>query len=187
MNTSDLTTLSTELALLGFVHQQPTYGYDIYRRLTETPELRLIWRIKQSRLYALLARLEEAGLLHATLEPQDGRPPRKVYSLTAAGESAFSRWLVQPVQLPREMRLEFMLKLYFAQQEAGAAARLVAGQQAVCARWLATQAGDEAASPYVRAVRRYRRGHIEAIRAWLATLVDDPVMAGAANSIPQPQ
>lgn len=168
---------SVELALLGFVRHQSCHGYEVYRRLSETPELRMIWRMKQSRLYALLSRLEEDGLLRATLESQDGRPPRKVYHLTTAGENAFDRWLVQPVQLPREMRLEFMLKLYFAQDEPAAVARLIRGQQEVCARWLATQESDnEESATFIRAVRAYRRSHIRAIRDWLAWLAVDWIL-----------
>ncbi len=163
--------LSVELALLGFVRFEPLHGYELYRRLTETPELKMVWRMKQSRLYALLARLEDEGLLAATLEPQDRRPSRKVYSLTPAGERAFQRWLTQPVQLPREVRLEFMLKLYFAlRQESAVAAQLIERQQAVCARWLNTQKGEEALQPFMRVVRLYRRSHIEAIGDWLASL-----------------
>lgn len=165
------TPLTVENALLGFLRDEPLHGYEINRRLVETPELRLVWRVKQSRLYALLSRLEDEGLLEATLEPQDGRPPRKVYHLTTAGARAFDRWLTQPVQLPREMRLEFMLKLFFAlREERQTAFRLIDSQLAVCERWLATQTDGETPSAYTRAVRRYRSGHIEAIREWLVRL-----------------
>ena len=158
---------SGSLALLGFVRRQPRHGYDIYRQLTQSPELRPVWRVKQSRLYALLARLEEMGLLSATAEPQDGRPPRKVFHLTEAGAAAFAEWLAQPVAQPREIRLEFMLKLYFALQAGEAtAARLVAGQRAVCAGWLADKEGA-ADAPFAQAVTGYRRAHVRAIGAWL--------------------
>ena len=176
MNTQSLSKSPTldlapgTLALLGFVRQQPSHGYDIYRQLTQSPELRLIWQVKQSRLYALLARLEEAGLLSSTAEPSEGRPPRKVFHLTEAGAAAFDAWLAQPVAQPREIRLEFMLKLYFALQAGEtAAARLVAGQQAVCVGWLA---GKEAAAdaPFAQAVTAYRRAHVRAIGAWLEGL-----------------
>lgn len=163
--------LTVEYALLGFVRDEPLHGYEIYRRLRETPELRLIWRVKQSRLYALLSRLEDEGLIQATLEPHEGRPSRKVYSLSPVGESAFRRWLTQPVELPREVRLEFMLKLYFAaRQEPATATLLIERQQAVCGRWLGMQESQEAAQPFMRVVRGYRRSHIEAIRDWLARL-----------------
>ena len=173
MNTQPLSSSPTfdlapgALALLGFVRQQPSHGYDIYRQLMQSPELRLIWRVKQSRLYALLARLEEAGLLSSTAEPSEGRPPRRVFHLTEAGAAAFDVWLAQPVAQPREIRLEFMLKLYFALQAGEAtAARLVAGQRAVCAGWLADKEGA-ADAPFAQAVTGYRRAHVRAIGAWL--------------------
>jgi len=164
--------LDVELALLGFVRREPLHGYEIYRRLLETPELHLVWRMKQSRLYALLTRLEGEGLLQATREQQGSHPPRKVYHLTPAGEAAFGRWLVEPVRLPRKMRLEFMLKLYFAGAEgAETVMTLVQAQQLVCAAWPAAGVDDEAVgSAFGRAVRLYRRKHIEAIRGWLAEL-----------------
>lgn len=184
MNTDGDSSLSIEIALLGLVAARPAHGYEIYQRLNLTPELRLIWRFKQSRLYAMLARLEEAGYLWAAPEESpEGRPPRKVLHLTPAGREAFAAWLVRPVDQPREMRLAFMLKLYFATAEGPAAVtRLVEGQQAVCAGWLALQnRGDEAATPFIRAVRRYRRSHVEAIRDWLATLIDEPLPAGVVR------
>lgn len=169
--------LTVEYALLGFVRREPLHGYEVYRRLVETPELHLIWRMKQSRLYALLARLEDEGLLRATYEPQDNRPPRKVYHLTPEGETAFSRWLVEPVRLPREMRLGFMLKLYFAREgDAGTVKKLVENQQSVCDGWRTMWAGDAATmSPFGRDVLRYRRKHVEMIKGWLASLPEDAV------------
>ena len=175
MNTQTLSNVpevlvTGSLALLGFVRQQPSHGYDIYRQLTQSPELRLIWRVKQSRLYALLARLEEAGLLRATTEPADGRPPREVFHLTDAGAAAFDAWLTEPVAQPRDIRLEFMLKLYFALQEGGeTAARLIERQQAVCAEWLVDK-GSAAGAPFAQAVTAYRRAHVRAIGEWLAGL-----------------
>jgi len=161
---------SASLALLGFVRRQPRHGYDIYRQLTQSPELRSVWRVKQSRLYALLARLEEAGLLSAKVEPSDGRPPRKVFHLTEAGAAAFDAWLAEPVAQPRDIRLEFMLKLYFALQAGdGTAARLIERQRSVCAGWLVGK-GDAAEAPFAQAVTAYRRAHVGAIGGWLAGL-----------------
>lgn len=68
---------SLDMALIGFVQDAPRHGYEIYQLLNGTPELRRIWRIKQSRLYAMLARLEDAGLLRSDVVMQEGRPPRK--------------------------------------------------------------------------------------------------------------
>lgn len=180
MNTHDMSTtlpapLATEIALLGFLRNQPLHGYEIYRRLSEAPELKAVWRMKQSRLYAILSRLEVEGLIQSTHEPQDNRPPRKVFHLTAAGESAFRRWLIEPVRLPREMRLDFMLKLFFALEDGQrVAAELIRRQLEVCARWLVLQEEkDSATNTYLDFVRGYRQAHIEAIQNWLAALADE--------------
>lgn len=108
--------LSYEYALLGFLSSQPMHAYEIHQRLRAASGLRLIWTVKQGQLYALLARLEEEGYIASTLEPQAGRPPRKMLSLTDAGEAAFRRWMTAPVRRPRQFRQEFLAKLYFAQQ-----------------------------------------------------------------------
>lgn len=173
--------LATEIALLGFPRREPLHGYEIYRRLNEMPELRAVWRMKQGRLYALLARLEEEGLLQATHEPQDNRPPRKVFHLTPTGETVFNQWLTEPVGLPREMRLDFMLKLYFAMwEDPSIITELLRRQQVVCADWLASQQKkDVAGSTYLAFVRRYRYGHIESIQNWLTMLANE--FAGHQN------
>ena len=177
--------LSAAYVLLGLIRHEPLHGYEIHRRLAETPELRLVWHIKQSRLYALLSRLEDEGLAGVKVEPQEARPPRKVYHLTATGRHAYEQWLTQPVDLPRELRLDFMLKLYFAIEEGPETlSLLIQRQQEICAHWLATWGGGNAStpgggdapvSPFIHAVRCYRHSHIEAIQEWLTSLSDDRV------------
>jgi len=39
-----------------------------------------------------------------------------VYRLTADGEAELQRWLTAPVERTREIRLEFLVKLFFAQR-----------------------------------------------------------------------
>ena len=57
-------------------------------------------------LYAHLGQWEGAGLVAAHTEPQEGRPPRKVYRLTAEGQAAFHAWLRQPAFADELRRLE---------------------------------------------------------------------------------
>lgn len=169
---SEITTI-TEPALLGFMRQRPMHGYEIHQLLADPAGLDGLWQMKLSRLYAILGRLEEQGYLRSHIEPQGERPPRKVFSLTAAGTETLLHWLETPVTQPRDLRLAFMLKLYFARRESPeTAARLVAEQQRVCAGWLAGPlvAVAPEATPHQQAVGRYRRGQIEAIDAWLAWL-----------------
>src|SRR3712207_428899 len=106
--------LTLEHALLGFLWQRPMHAYEIHQMLKEARALGLIWHLKQSQLYALLARLEEEGYITSITEPQGTRPPRRVMHLTSQGREAFQRWLVEPVAHGRDFRQEFLAKLFFA-------------------------------------------------------------------------
>src|SRR5947209_20400002 len=109
--------LALEHALLGLLRRQPMHGYELYQRLTDPAGLWLIWRMKQSQLYALLTRLEAEGYLAADLQLQDARPPRKIFHLTRAGRERFLAWVRAPVPHGRELRQDFLAKFYFALRE----------------------------------------------------------------------
>ena len=129
--------LTIEYSLLGYVYERPAHGYEIYQQLSAPTGLWQVWRLKQSQLYALLTKLEEAQYLAATLQPQDARPPRKIFHLTATGRSAFQAWLAAPVMHGRQMRIEFLAKLYFAErQQTASALQLLEQQAAVCQQWI---------------------------------------------------
>ncbi len=161
--------LTIEHALLGFVRQQPAHGYEIHQHMLATEALGLVWNIKQSLLYALLARLEGEGYLAADLELQGGKPPRKVFRLTEGGATVFGEWVTSAVEHGRDFRLEFLAKLYFAHRE-GAAATLIANQ-----RWrtgtlitrLREQAHAAAPDSYDWLVLQFRIGQLEAAYNWL--------------------
>lgn len=166
------TTLTVEYALLGFVYEQPTHGYEIYQQLSDPQGLWQVWRMKQSQLYALLTKLEDEGYLVTTLQPQDARPPRKVYSLTAVGRATFEQWLITPVNHGRQMRLEFLAKLYFAYRQGSAIVQPLLEQQIrACRRWLAevhTQGTTaQTDDPFANAVQQFRITQIEAFLTWL--------------------
>lgn len=163
--------LTLEHALLGFLARRPMHAYEMYQTLNEARELGRVWRLKQSQLYALLARLEEAGYIATVTEPQGTRPPRKVMHLTPAGEEAFRRWLLAPVEHGRDFRQEFLAKLYFAGQEhPRTAVSLVEGQRHACDGWLADLRAQATTVPehaYDWLVLQFRIGQVQAILDWL--------------------
>ncbi|MDH3675111.1 MAG: PadR family transcriptional regulator [Anaerolineae bacterium] len=164
--------ITIEYALLGFLFRQPRHGYEIYQQLLAGDGLGLVWRLKQSQLYALLTKLEQRGFISATLEPQNARPPRKVLQLTIAGRKAFLDWLRAPVPQGRQMRMEFMAKLHFARQlEPAGAVSLIDGQRNICREWLAAlqHRADALAAecPFEWLVYQFRIGQVEAMVNWL--------------------
>jgi len=163
--------LTIEWSLLGLLAEQPMHGYELHQRLTVTTGLSLVWHIKQSQLYAVLARLEERGYLTTTLETQEARPPRKIHALTPAGRSALEAWVRTPVPRGRDFRLEFLAKVYFARQQSAATLHaLVTAQETLFRDWLAElQSALATLDPasYEALVYRFRVGQLRAMLAWL--------------------
>jgi DNA-binding PadR family transcriptional regulator len=115
-----------------------SHGYDLARTIAPGTVLGSVVHLGTSHLYALLAQLEREGLICGTLRGQGARPPRRVYDITAAGRAAVMHWVEEPVSRPREVLLDFPLKLYLAQQQDPARAlELVHSQRDLFAAQLA--------------------------------------------------
>jgi PadR family transcriptional regulator, regulatory protein AphA len=104
-----------EYAILGLLESQPMHGYELFQQF-QSGILRQIVHLEMSQMYAFLKKLERLEYIEAELEPQGVRPPRKIFHLTDAGRSIFLEWLTTPVERPREIRVLFLLKLYFVQR-----------------------------------------------------------------------
>jgi PadR family transcriptional regulator, regulatory protein AphA len=162
--------LGTEIALLGLLRARPMHGYEIHQQLSAPTGLGLIWRVKQAQLYALLDRFETVGYVAATLQPQEKAPPRKVLSLTTEGSDAYEEWVCSPVPSARAMRIDFLAKLYLAQQERpDVRCALIDAQRQTCQVWLARlkQQATDAATPFDMTVWQFRIGQVEALLGWL--------------------
>jgi len=119
-----------EQALLGFLMQGAAHGYALHQRAEE--ELGRIWYMGMSNVYATLKDLEEAGHVESTLD-EESYPPRKVYAITPVGRAAFLAWVRDPVEAVRDIRVEFLAKLYFYHTlELDDALSLLRAQAALC-------------------------------------------------------
>jgi PadR family transcriptional regulator AphA len=105
------TTFPLEDVALGLLMAGPKHGYELYQDFVEA--FGPIWKAGRSKFYAVLARLQQQGLLQAAVEPQEDRPPRKVYRLTDVGREAFLEWVYRPVIPMRRIRVELLAKLRF--------------------------------------------------------------------------
>jgi DNA-binding PadR family transcriptional regulator len=158
-------------ALLGLLRLGPRHGYELAPYFQANGPLGLVCTLGVSRLYALLHALEELGLVHVEGSVVSGGPPRKVFSLTAAGEDAFNQWLEQPIRRLRLVRQDFLLKLYFSQQLASHdTAALVDRQLAVSrsvADELAASAAAEPPGSFAAMVYESRMSMAQATTSWL--------------------
>lgn len=107
-----------EHALLGLLAiaegRQAAYGYDLARQFGEGQPLGEVLRLEPGMLYHHLKTLERQGWVASETEEQPARPARRTFRLTDGGRAELARWLSEPVAHTREIRLEFLLKLYFA-------------------------------------------------------------------------
>jgi len=98
-------------AVLGYLLEGEHHGYELSERLSSG--LGPLWRIAPSQLYSVLHRMEGEGMISCRVEPQGGRPPRRIYRILAKGERAFWAWVTSPVRPLRNIRVEFLAKVYF--------------------------------------------------------------------------
>jgi PadR family transcriptional regulator AphA len=120
-----------DFPVLGILYRGPAHGYDLCRELRE--ELGEVWTLRTSHIYALLAGLERDGLARHDRVDQQTRPAKKVFSITDEGRLVFLEWVRSPVMNVRDVRLEFLAKLYFNRFDSAAAvAELIARQLSVC-------------------------------------------------------
>ena len=159
--------LAGEQMVLALLSLRPMHGYEMVS-FVDGEGLAAVCPVEQSTLYTYLRNLEARALVEWTEERVGSRPPRKTYRLTDSGREAISDWLRRPVERMREVRLEFLLKLFFLQRTDGVALRtLVEEQVRVCERYLAGLAVQEGQGGFERLVADSKRSAAEATLGWL--------------------
>lgn len=104
--------LPGEFLILAELRLGPRHGYEIARCIQQDG-LADVTRIEQNLLYAYLKNLEKRALIEGREERVGAHPPRRIFHLTPSGVIAVDEWLRRPVERMREVRLDFMLKIYF--------------------------------------------------------------------------
>ncbi len=81
------------LVLLNILNaaDKAMYGYQVASLMGEDRQGEPL--IKQGTLYPVLHSLEDNGLLKSEVEPSVTGPPRRYYTITAAGRGALARWV----------------------------------------------------------------------------------------------
>jgi len=77
-----------EGAVMQILRHEPTYGYEIVRALNAVG----FASVSEGTVYPILLRLEKKGCVDVTQQRSDVGPPRKVYTLNAAGEAALANF-----------------------------------------------------------------------------------------------
>ena len=164
--------LTIEYILLGLLFKNPKHGYELHKVIKHSQEISTIWYVKPGKLYSLLERLENDGLLSSKYIPSEKTPGRKEFCITEEGKCTFLNWILLPVRKAREMRLVFHARLYFALDKGGETAfKLIEAQRKECRRWtesMHSQLVEDKEPDFItKQIFNYRIGQIEAVCVWL--------------------
>ena len=163
-----MTTHPQEYVILGILMQQGRHGYEIHHLLSSG--LGRAWYAGISQVYALLKRLEAAKKVVSSVKQQDNRPAKHVYSITPKGRKAFLQWVHTPLERMRDLRLEFLAKLFFIRElNLSGSDELIKKQMDIFQKQLSVIKGEDknTLEDFERLVLRFRIGQIEAVLSWL--------------------
>lgn len=99
---------------LAILYDGEASGYEI-RKLSVEGEYSYFIDASYGSIYPALAKLEAERLVTSRVELQDGKPAKKVYSITPAGRTAFINSLFEKLG-DDEYRSEFLLFARFASE-----------------------------------------------------------------------
>jgi PadR family transcriptional regulator AphA len=130
--------MAAEHAILGLLCLSESgmgHGYDLARQFSPEAPLGNVVRLEPGMVYHHLKKLERLGWVTAVPETGSGRPTRRLFALSSSGRDELRRWLAEPVARTREIRLDFLVKLYLALLlDPELAVRLVDEQRQLCSR-----------------------------------------------------
>jgi DNA-binding PadR family transcriptional regulator len=159
--------LPTNYGVLGLLLDGSAHGYDLQRRLRAG--FGPVWRVAWSQLYSVLRSLEQRGWIRGTTGSASDGPPRRTYILTAAGRAAFFSWAEAPVARLRDVRVEFLAKLYFLRRQRPEELGPALARQAEALRQaLEERTRDQRGDPWVASIAAsFRHRQTESALAWI--------------------
>lgn len=86
--------MALEHALLVSLRERPGAGLEMARCFDRS--IGLFWAATHQQIYRVLRRMEADGWVAATTVEQPGRPEKRVYSVTPAGERVLADWIAEP-------------------------------------------------------------------------------------------
>lgn len=77
------------MCLLAVIAEEPSYGYEMARKL----EGRGLDLVGEGSIYPLLSRLQRQGLVESYQKESKGGPPRKYYRVATKGRRKLESWI----------------------------------------------------------------------------------------------
>lgn len=101
-----------ETAILGLLYEKPQYGYQIEKTI-ESWGMRNWTQIGFSSIYYVLKKLEKKELVTSKLEKVEGKPSRKVFTITELGKHTMKEKLNELLSWNKKLISPFDLGLAY--------------------------------------------------------------------------
>ena len=101
--------MSLRSVLLIIISDGDCTGYELTKEFETV--LGNFWTASHQQVYRELGKMHDDGLVERRVEPQDGKPDRKVYTITDAGRANLENWLRAPTSFAA-VRNPLLVKVY---------------------------------------------------------------------------
>lgn len=165
-----------EFAVLGLLHEGPTHGYDLRRRLNTA--LGPFRALSYGTLYPALKSLLGRGLIAEAADPvRSGKRPRVVYELTAIGKEHFADLVARTDASAYEDDGFDVRFAFFARTEHDVRLRILEGRRSRLEENLdrvreQSVRGRERLDAYTSALQQHGEETAEREVRWLTELID---------------
>jgi DNA-binding PadR family transcriptional regulator len=168
--------MALEIVLLSNLRAGPVHGYELKRRVQRP----LAAALSNNSLYPILNRLEQEGAVTRETQEVEGRPPRKVYTLTLVGRARLRAAITVLPDALADDEEEFLLRVgFFAELTVDQRLAVVAARDAALDRRAAQLSAllddmaDPGPHPWRTLATRRVQAQIAEERAWLTDLARD--------------
>ncbi|MDA3630908.1 PadR family transcriptional regulator [Saccharopolyspora oryzae] len=165
-----------ELAVLGLLHEAPMHGYELRKRLHDTPGA--FRALSCGTLYPTLRRLQRAGLIEEEPDAHGwGRRARRVYRITPDGEFRFTELVGDCGPQACDDNAFGVHMVFFSRTPAEVRLRILEGRRRRVEErrdgLRSALARDDRFDRYTRELHRLRLDHSEREVRWLDEIIEN--------------
>lgn len=96
-------------AILALLIREPMSGYDLNKNFERS--VGSFWKATHQQIYRELSKMEDQGLVAAREVAQEGRPDKKLYSVTQLGKETLALWIAEPCEVA-PVKDELLVKVF---------------------------------------------------------------------------
>jgi len=103
--------MSLPFGILGLLRYNDNTGYDLAKLYKES--LYTFWHAQHSQIHRELNSMEKKGWVSSQIVIQNGKPNKRIYTITDSGQDAFNEWMKEPANLYKNYSSPLLLSVFF--------------------------------------------------------------------------